>query len=107
MEIKNLEISFNNLNPEQLVHASEMLKAMAHPLRIAILQELEKRQNMNVTEIFEALQVPQAVASHHLSILKNKGIVTCKREGKKIYYFIRMPELSQMLECISRCACQS
>ncbi|MCX7986486.1 MAG: metalloregulator ArsR/SmtB family transcription factor [Bacteroidales bacterium] len=100
-------MSFTNLEPEQLVYASEMLKAMAHPLRIAILKELEKKQKMTVTEIFEALQIPQAVASHHLGILKNKGIVASKREGKNIYYFIRLQQLNQMLDCISRCACQS
>jgi DNA-binding transcriptional ArsR family regulator len=107
MIVKNLEMPFNNLEPEQLVYASEMLKAMAHPLRIAILQELEKKEKMTVTEIFESLQIPQAVASHHLGILKSKGIVASKREGKNIYYFVRMQQLSQMLDCISRCACQS
>ncbi len=95
-----------HLEPEQLRHASEMLKALAHPMRIAILQELDKNNALTVTEIFEALNIPQAVASHHLSILKSKAIVDCKRMGKKIYYFIRQPALNQMLECISRCACQ-
>lgn len=94
------------LQAEQLEYASEMLKAMAHPMRIAILQELDKRGEMTVTEIFEALNIGQAVASHHLSILKNKGIVASKREGKRIYYFIRHLHLNQMLECISRCACR-
>ncbi len=93
------------LQAEQLEYASEMLKAMAHPLRIAILQELDKKGKMTVTEIFETLNIGQAAASHHLSILKNKGIVSAKREGKNIYYFIKHQHLNQMLECISRCAC--
>lgn len=100
-------MSLNELKPEQLINVSEMLKAMAHPLRIAILQELDKNENMTVSQIYQALNIPQAIASHHLSILKNKGIVNNKRKGKEIIYFIRHAHLNQMLECIQRCACQS
>jgi DNA-binding transcriptional ArsR family regulator len=106
MAEEKLKSNLLNLEPEQLEYASEMLKAMAHPLRIAILQELDRKEKMTVTEIFESLHIAQAVASHHLGILKNKGIIACKREGKNIYYFIRIQQLNQMLECINRCACQ-
>ena len=52
----------------KLIQASEMLKAIAHPIRLAIVQLLENDKRMSVTAIHETLNIEQAVASHHLNI---------------------------------------
>ncbi len=64
---------------QKLESASEMLKAIAHPIRIAIVGMLDNDTKLTVTEIYETLGIEQAVASHHLSILKNKGVHTDER----------------------------
>ena len=87
----------------QLETASEMLKAIAHPVRIAIVELLGADQQLNVTEIYEALKIEQAVASHHLSILKNKGVLLSERSGKNCYYSLKHQRLSQIIECINKC----
>jgi DNA-binding transcriptional ArsR family regulator len=87
----------------KLENASEMLKAIAHPVRIAIVELLGSDQKKNVTEIYEALKIEQAVASHHLSILKNKGVLISERSGKNCYYYLRHQRLSQIIECINKC----
>lgn len=99
-------MQFAELNAEQLEYASDMLKSMAHPIRIALLNALDGGKNHTVTELYEILDIEQAVASHHLSILKNKGIVACKRDGKKAYYFIKNEHLITMLDCLNKCACK-
>jgi DNA-binding transcriptional ArsR family regulator len=98
-------MDFEQLNAEQLEYASEMLRAMAHPVRIAILNMLDKNEKLSVTEIYEKLKIDQAPASHHLGILKNKNILGSKRVGKNTYYYIKNENLINMLECLNKCAC--
>ncbi len=87
----------------KLESASEMLKAIAHPTRIAIVDMLDGDKKLSVTEIHEALKIEQAVASHHLSILKNKGVLLSERSGKNCYYSLKHQRLSQIVECIDKC----
>jgi len=91
IELKKLEI------------ASEMLKAIAHPTRIAIVGMLNSNRKLSVTEIYESLKIEQAVASHHLSILKNKGVLLSNRVGKNCFYSLKHQRLSQIVECINKC----
>jgi len=88
---------------KKLENASEMLKAIAHPMRIAIVDMLSEGKKLSVTEIHEALKIEQAVASHHLSILKNKGVLSHERMGKNCYYTLKHPRLSQIITCIDKC----
>ena len=88
---------------DKLESASEMLKAIAHPIRIAIVGMLDENKKLNVTEIYEALKIEQAVASHHLSILKNKGVVVSERAGKNCIYSLKFKRLSQIVSCIEKC----
>lgn len=81
-----------------------MLKAMAHPMRLKIIDLLRKSsQPLTVTEIYTAIELEQAVASHHLSILKNKGILVVTREGKNSCYSLRFETISAILDCIGKC----
>ena len=91
------------LEPDKLEEAASKLRAIAHPMRIAIISLLEKKNRLNVTEIYEKLDIEQASASHHLNILKNKGVLESKRQGKNTYYFLKHQALSQVVECINRC----
>ena len=91
------------LNPENLEKAANMLKAIAHPTRISIIGCLEDGQKLSVTEIHKLLKIEQATASHHLGILRDKGVLSSKREGKYIYYFLRHETLKVLLTCVSGC----
>jgi len=90
------------LNQEQLERAANMLKAIAHPMRIAILNYLEDRKKMTVTEIHKLLNIEQSTTSHHLGILKDKGVLASKREGRNTYYFLKYDNISQVLDCVSK-----
>lgn len=92
-----------DVNIEKLELAASKLRAISHPMRIAIIDLLSKGEKLSVTEIFEVLNIEQATASHHLNILKNKGVLCSKREGKKIYYSLKSLTLTEIIECINRC----
>jgi DNA-binding transcriptional ArsR family regulator len=93
----------SQLNPENLEKAANMLKALAHPTRISIIGCLEEGQKLTVTEIHKKLKIEQATASHHLGILRDKGVLASKREGKNIYYYLRHEKLKVLLTCVSGC----
>src|SRR6056297_288644 len=93
----------SELNIEQLESAASMLKAIAHPMRIAILSFLEEGNKMTVTEIHQKLQIEQSTTSHHLGILKDIGVLCSKREGKNTYYFLKHANLSNIVGCVSKC----
>lgn len=96
-------MEFNELSPEMLEKASGMLKAIAHPVRIAIVGCLDEGQKKSVTEIHMQLGIEQSAASHHLGILKDKGVLASKREGKNTIYFLKHENLSTVLRCIEGC----
>ena len=81
-----------------LERTASNLKAIAHPVRLAMIDLLKDGKRMNVTEIYTALNLEQAVASQHLSILKDRDILTSKRQGKHSYYFIKHPEIVEVIE---------
>ena len=67
------------LDVEKLEEVASKLRAVAHPMRVAIISMLDRNKQMNVTQIYKSLGIEQANASHHLNILKvNKAIVLLK-----------------------------
>ncbi|NPA37619.1 MAG: winged helix-turn-helix transcriptional regulator [Chlorobi bacterium] len=89
---------------EMLEKAASMLKAIAHPMRIAIIRLLEDGERKTVTEIHSVLNIEQSTTSHHLGILKDKGVLASKREGKNTYYFLKHDSLKNIITCVSKCA---
>ena len=96
-------MKITDLNIGQLESAANMLKAIAHPMRIAILSFLEDGKRLSVTEIYEKLQIEQSTTSHHLGILKDKGVLASVREGKNTFYYLKHSSLSHIIECVSKC----
>ncbi len=96
----------NEQRIEKLTMAAEMLKSIAHPMRIAIVSFLEGGQKLTVTEIHERLGIEQSTTSHHLGILKSKGVLNSKRDGKNTYYFLKHAGLTGIIECIEKCTCE-
>ena len=90
------------LDIEKLEMAASKLRAIAHPMRIAIIDLLTANSKLTVTQIYERLNLEQASASHHLNILKNKGLLDSKRDGKMIYYSLKQSHLSDVIGCIDR-----
>ena len=87
----------------QLENAANRLKAIAHPIRIAIIEMLDTNGPLCVSDIFEKLEIEQATASHHLNILKNRGILRSERTGKNILYSLNSTIISEIIQCLSRC----
>jgi DNA-binding transcriptional ArsR family regulator len=98
-------MAFKDLSPDEIEKAANMMKAISHPMRLAILAYLDDGKQLCVTEIHQLLKIEQSTASHHLGILKDKGILASTRNGKKTLYYLKRKNLSQLIRCISECAC--
>jgi len=70
---------------EILDAAGELLRALAAPVRIAIVLQLQESHRC-VHELVDALEVPQPLVSQHLKILKSAGVVTGERSGREVLY---------------------
>ncbi len=83
------------------LHA-QILKALAHPRRLEILNLL-REQELSVSDIYAMLDLPQANVSQHLTILREANVVATRREGKSILYTVadhRYIEASDLLRDI-------
>jgi len=80
---------------------AEFFKALAHPLRVRIL-ELLRSGPLSVTQIQEATEVPASSLSQHLAVLRARNIVTTERRGTSIIYEVADPELFELLEVVRR-----
>ncbi len=70
---------------EDIDRASRALKAMSHPLRLKILCTLGE-QEVSVQDIVERVGTSQSNISQHLAILRDKGILTSRKDANRVFY---------------------
>jgi ArsR family transcriptional regulator, arsenate/arsenite/antimonite-responsive transcriptional repressor len=85
----------------RLREKAELLKALAHPTRLAIVQELVNGPKC-VTDIQELLDAPQSNISQHLTVLRSYRIVNYHEDGKLRCYYVTRPALAELIECFLR-----
>ncbi len=95
--MRKAKVSINN---EKLQVSSEILRALAHPLRMKILEFIDKHKTINVNKIYNTLKLEQSITSQHLRILRIAGIVITNREGKFIHYSIDYPKVANVLKAL-------
>jgi len=91
------------LSVEKMEKVAFILKTTAHPTRIAIVQLLAATDSLSVSDISEKLNVEQSLLSHHLSGMKLKGILSSTRDGKNIFYSLKMREVIDVIQCLAAC----
>lgn len=81
---------------KQIEKMADFFKILSTPSRIQLLLILLEKES-NVTELAEEMGVTQSSVSHQLNILRNNSIVTCRREGKQIFYILSVPDMRKLL----------
>ncbi|MEI8355183.1 MAG: metalloregulator ArsR/SmtB family transcription factor [Deltaproteobacteria bacterium] len=76
---------------------SEILKVLGHPVRLKIVAGLCSKE-CNVKHIWECLELPQATVSQHLALLKNRGIISGKRDGVEVHYSVIHPLAKKIID---------
>ena len=102
---KNSKAMNQILNQEQMEHAAYSLKAISQGTRLCVISLLAETDEMNVSQLVEQLQCEQSLLSHHLTDMRAKGILNCRRDGKNCYYSLKNKQIVQIIDCIRTCQC--
>ena len=97
--MKRTKVTFQQ---EKLQVSTELMRALAHPLRLKILEFLDQNKNIQVNQIYNTLKIEQSIASQHLRILKNAGVLVADKEGKYMHYNIDYQRVSNAVKAINR-----
>ena len=79
---------------------SNLLKALAHPVRLQIVHSLLTRGCHNVTCMEKGTGMSQSCISQHLQKLRAAGVVTADRQGNEVYYRVSSPEAATMIAAL-------
>jgi ArsR family transcriptional regulator len=93
------------LTEDEAVSQARLLKALADPTRLRILSLLSRYEGeVCVFEIVESFTLEQPTISHHLRILRDAGLVDCRKKGLWAYYYVRREALARAQEVINSLA---
>ena len=73
---------------DKLSYSCELMRALAHPLRLRILEFIDQNETISVNKIYNTLRIEQSITSQHLKILKLARVVNAERDGKFMHYTI-------------------
>ena len=86
-------------DPELYRIKADFCKTLADPTRQMMIAELRSGEK-TVNQIAEALEIIQSAASHHLAILRSKGVVRARRDGSNVYYSLVNPEIGEACDMV-------
>ncbi len=86
-------------SPAQFREQARVMKALAHPTRMFIVDELSRGERC-VCELTEMIGAEMPTVSRHLSLLKGVGLVDDEKRGVKVYYRLRVPCCLSFLKCV-------
>lgn len=86
-------------DPDASVQAvnAEFFRALGHPVRVRVLEQLRAHQEMSVRDLQTALQIESGGASQHLSAMRRHGLLAARRQGTSVLYRVRDPRTFQLL----------
>ncbi len=87
-----MEMNFNEYNK-----TAELLKTIAHPVRLCIIKGLLEKGECNVTYMQSCLGTPQSTVSQHIQKLKAAGIIEGRRSGLEIYYRVKSDKVAALM----------
>ncbi len=91
------------IDTANLEETAFILKTIAHPMRLQIVCLLGSHESLTVSEICAKVDCEQSLVSHHLNLMKLKGVLESKRSGKNIHYILRMREVLTIISCVNNC----
>jgi ArsR family transcriptional regulator len=80
---------------------TELIKALGHPVRLRILKLLVEEGPSKVWSLQSKLELSQSLVSHHLSKLRNVGLIICKQQSREIWYRATEPLAGAVVKVVS------
>jgi len=79
---------------------TDILKALAHPIRLCIVKNLLEQKQCNVSNMQDCLKLPQSTVSQHLQKLRYAGVIEGQRHGLEVNYKIRDEKIKKLINSI-------
>ena len=100
--MKNTE---KNIEAKRLEQVAKILKTIAHPVKLEVMELLGKHEPLSVSSICESINTSCEISmmSHHLAKMKDNGILTSEKDGKQVYYRISDRKLLKIFNCMDNC----
>ena len=89
----------DSTDPTILKLHARVCKTLAHPLRLALLNALRDGER-SVSDLADAIGATQPLASQHLAVLRNQGLLINRRNGNEVYYSIAYPKMVQACDLL-------
>ena len=89
-----------NNDYQKYYEVSELLKTIAHPVRICIIRGLMEKGECNVTYMQSCLGTPQSTVSQHIQKLKSAGIIEGRRDGLEIFYKVKHEKVAELINLL-------
>ncbi len=86
---------------EALGHAAECLRTLAHPHRLRMVNMLLSDE-YTVGDLAEACEIHSHMASEHLRMMKDRGLLSSRREGRRTYYRVEDRGLASIMDCVEK-----
>lgn len=96
--MRETKVTFSS---EKLNYSSELMRALAHPLRMKILEYIDGSGKTQVNKIYNNLGIEQSITSQHLKILRLAGVVNAQKEGKFIHYTINYDIVARAVKAVN------
>lgn len=91
------------IEADKLMAAVNMLKVISHPIRLAIVDLLTENERLTVLEVQEKLGLEQAIASQHLTLMEDKGVLLSEKVSRNKYVSLRFPRMKHIIICLENC----
>lgn len=79
---------------------AEILRVLAHPVRLQIAYGLSEVGDCNVKNIWSCLGLPQSNVSQHLNLMKSRGLIGSHRQGVEVHYSLKSPMVRDLILCL-------
>ena len=97
--MRRTKVTFDN---EKLQVSTEIMRALAHPLRLRILEFIDRNGKINVNKIYNTLNLEQSITSQHLKVLRLAGVVKQQKQGKYVLYSIEYDLVDRASRAVNR-----
>lgn len=100
-----MKVTKRKLSLKKLQAVAKILKTIAHPVKLEILEVLETEEPLDVSTICKRIGADCEISmmSHHLNKLKDNGIVSSEKKGKQVYYRIADRHILSIFDCMESC----
>lgn len=91
------------IEKNQLQEAAYLLKTLSNEIKLLAVIELSDGSEKSVSQLKERIECEQSLLSHHLTDLRAKGILQCRKSGKNCFYSLKNKQVLPLLKCVMNC----